>query len=285
VKPTIGIIGTGKVGSTLARLWNQAGYAITAVYNRTPQKAEYLMQYIPSVQVVSNAASVVHLADIVVLCVGDDAISQVTTTLTDLDWRGKIALHTSGALSMDVLQGLADSGALIGSLHPAFPFADVDTAVQCLAGTTFAIEASHQLVQQRLIELVESINGQVLLIPTGKKALYHAALVLASNYTVTLYAVAETILLSLGAQQSIADNALNTLVEATVQNIRDMGIPGALTGPLSRADVGTIQSHLSVIDDETVKTVYKGLARLSFPMLRERGIDITQIEQVLQDDT
>jgi predicted short-subunit dehydrogenase-like oxidoreductase (DUF2520 family) len=285
VRQSIGIIGTGKVGSALARLWNQTGYAITALYNRTPQKAEQLLQHIPSAKAVDNAASVVQLADIVVFAVSDDALTQIAATLSNLDWRGKIAIHTSGAASINVLDALTDAGAMLGSLHPVFPFADIDVAVQRLTGSTFAIEASQLLVQQRLTELVQSINGQVLLIPAGKKALYHAALVLASNYTVTLYAVAESILTSLGAQRSIADNALNVLLEATLQNIREQGIPQALTGPLTRADIGTIKSHLEALDDGILQVVYRGLARLSYPMLRERGVDITHIEEVLQDDT
>jgi predicted short-subunit dehydrogenase-like oxidoreductase (DUF2520 family) len=281
----IGFIGTGKVGSTLARLWNQTGYAVTAVHNRTSQKVEQLVQHIPTVKVVDNAAAVVELADIVLIAVSDDSISQVVAHISGSDWNGKIVIHTSGAASPDVLQPLADMGAMTGSLHPVFPFADTDTAVESLAGATFGIEASQPLVQQRLSELVESLNGQVLLIPTGKKALYHAALVLASNYTVTLYAIAESILVSLGAQQSTADNALSVLVEATVQNIRTQGIPKALTGPLIRADAGTIQAHLEALEDSTLKAVYTGLARLSYPMLRERGVDIIQIEQVLREQT
>ena len=285
MQPRIGIIGTGKVGCTLARLWNQAGYEITAVYNRTPEKAEMLVQHIPLAQVVKSPPVIAAMADIILLTVRDDALQQITSKLSDFDWSGKIAVHTSGAASIDVLQEIVDAGAMVGSLHPIFPFADVETAIRDLQGSTFAIEASDERVQQRLTELVESLRGQILLIPLGKKPLYHAALAIASNYTVTLYAIAESILVSLGAKRAVADNALNVLIEATVKNIQQQGIPQALTGPLTRADVSTIQAHLNAIDDETLGTVYKGLARLSYPMLQERGIDITQIEQVIQENT
>lgn len=284
MQPRIGVIGTGKVGSTLARLWNQAGYDIAAVYSRTPEKAEMLVRHLPSTQVVKSATIVVEKSDIVLLTVSDDALPQMASKLIDTDWHGKIAIHTSGVASLDVLQSLVNTGADVGSLHPIFPFADVETAIRDLPCSTFAIEASNDVVQQRLTELVESLKGYMLLIPSGKKALYHAALAIASNYTVTLYAIAESILVSLGAKQSTADNALNVLMEVTVKNIQQQGIPQALTGPLTRADVGTIQAHLNAIDDETLRAVYKGLAQLSYPMLQERGVDVSQIEQVLQDD-
>jgi predicted short-subunit dehydrogenase-like oxidoreductase (DUF2520 family) len=284
MQPRIGIIGTGKVGCALARLWNQTGYEITAIYNRTPEKAEMLVRHIPSAQVVKSPTVVVEMADIILLTVSDDAISQIANKLSDFDCSGKIVVHTSGAASLDVLQGLVNAGAIVGSLHPIFPFADVETAMRDLPSSTFAIEASDDLVQQSLTELVESLKGQILLIPSGKKALYHAALAIASNYTVTLYAIAEAILVSLEAERSVADNALNVLVEATLKNILEQGIPQALTGPLTRADVGTIQAHLNAIDDDMLRNVYKGLARLSYPMLQERGVDTTQIEQVLQEN-
>jgi predicted short-subunit dehydrogenase-like oxidoreductase (DUF2520 family) len=285
MQPRIGIIGTGKVGCTLARLWSQAGYEVSAIYNRTAEKAEMLMRFIRSAQVVKSPTIVVEMADIIFLTVNDDALPQIASKLSDFECRGKIVVHTSGAASLEVLQGLVDAGALVGSLHPIFPFADVETAVRDLLGSTFAIEASNELVQQRLTELVESLKGQILLIPAGKKALYHAALAIASNYTVTLYAIAESLLVSLGAERSVADNALNVLVEATMKNIQQQGIPQALTGPLSRADVGTIQAHLDAIDDDMLRIVYKGLARLSYPMLQARGVDITRIERALQDKT
>jgi predicted short-subunit dehydrogenase-like oxidoreductase (DUF2520 family) len=139
------------------------------------------------------------------------------------------------------------------------------------------------MLQQWLMELVHVLNGQIIMIPAGQKALYHAALAIASNYTVTLYAIAQALLISLGAERSVVNNALNVLVEATVENIRQQGIPQALTGPLSRADVTTIQSHLAAIDDETLRSVYKGLARLSIPMLEQRGVNVRLLHSILQD--
>jgi predicted short-subunit dehydrogenase-like oxidoreductase (DUF2520 family) len=137
-------------------------------------------------------------------------------------------------------------------------------------------------LRKNLYELVSALDGKAFMIPQGKKALYHAALAIASNYTVTLYAIAEQILIELGADKDTADNALNILVHATVQNILVDGIPKALTGPLSRADVGTIQSHLDALEDETLRTAYQSLARLSYPMLQKRGIDPKLIEQILR---
>lgn len=282
MRPAISIIGTGKVGTTLARLWNKREYKIVSLYNRTPEKAKQLARD-TGAKFAESLGDAVENADIVFLTVPDDAIETVAKDLQGLNWQGKAVVHTSGVATIDKLAILVDSGAMIGSLHPAFPFSDVASAMENLSGATFAIEADNSLLKQWLEDLVTVLNGQVIMIPLGKKAQYHAALVFASNYTVSLYAIAKNLLKALNADSSAIDNALMVLLQATVDNIRKQGIPDALTGPLSRADTGTIESHLNTLDDETLKQVYIALARLSYPMLEQRGINTQTIEEIFRD--
>jgi predicted short-subunit dehydrogenase-like oxidoreductase (DUF2520 family) len=282
MKPVLGIIGAGKVGQTLARLWVQAGYTIGAVYNRTPAPAEHLARHVHATAV-ATAQEVVERADLILLTVPDDAIESVAKQLAASHLAGKGVIHTSGAADKQVLSALAAQGAMTGSLHPAYPFADVEAAVQGLAGATFALEAEDDTLVFWLTEMVQALNGVVLRIPPGGKALYHAALVIASNYAVTLYAAAERLLLTLSEDRAAVDGALNALVGATVSNLRTQGIPDALTGPLVRGDVGTIASHLTTLEeqDEQLAKVYRDLARLTFPILPARGISTEAIESLL----
>lgn len=282
MRPAISIIGTGKVGTTLARLWFKMGYKIEAVYNRSPEKAKQLALD-TGARLVDSPGDAVENADIVFLTVPDDAIETVAMELQNVSWQGKAVVHTSGVASIDKLAVLVESGAMTGSLHPAFPFADVNSAMENLSGATFAIETNNSLLEQWLGELVTVLEGKVIKIPPGKKAQYHAALVFASNYTVSLYAIARNLLEDLNADSGAIDNALMVLLQATVDNIRKQGIPDALTGPLTRADTGTIDSHLNALDDETLKQAYIALARLSYPMLEQRGINTKTIEEVFRD--
>jgi predicted short-subunit dehydrogenase-like oxidoreductase (DUF2520 family) len=123
-------------------------------------------------------------------------------------------------------------------------------------------------------------------VPPGSKALYHAALVIASNYTVTLYAAAERLLLSMGADRAAADAALNALVGVTVENLRRQGVPDALTGPLVRADVGTLAAHLRALRDAdpALEEVYRALARLTYPLVEARGVSLDPIEHLLRQE-
>lgn len=281
-QPSLGIVGAGKVGCTLARLWNKAGYAIVAVNSRDVGKAERLARQVGA-QGAATPELVIEAADLTLLTVPDDVIEPLAVSLKVQSLMGKAVIHTSGAHDAGVLASLAAQGAMTGSLHPAFPFADVDTAIQKLPGATFAVEAESAQLRDWLQALVLVLNGRVMVIPPGQKATYHSALVFASNYAVTLYAIAEGLLVGIGAEQEAADGALNGLAQGTVHNLREKGIPAALTGPLTRADAGTIQRHLRSLEriDPQIATLYRELARLSLPMIRERGINTESLERVL----
>jgi predicted short-subunit dehydrogenase-like oxidoreductase (DUF2520 family) len=181
---------------------------------------------------------------------------------------------------------LAAQGVQVGSLHPAYPFSDVESALKGLPGATFAIEAADDPLLAWLCEMVTTLKGSILRIPPGGKALYHAALVFASNYTVTLYGLAESLLTGLGADKVAADHALNALVAGTVENLRVNGLPAALTGPLTRADVGTIAAHLQALEsvDQNLVEIYRQLTRVTYPLLQARGIALDEIERVLGQD-
>lgn len=282
MKPTLSFIGAGKVGQTLAVLWQRAGYSIQSVYSPTKAHAQQLAERVGAA-VADSPQEAASAAEIVFLTVPDDAIAPVAAELVTVGWQGQGVVHTSGAASLDKLEVLAAVGARTGSLHPAFPFAKVEEAVRELPGAAFATESSHEKLGSQLSELVAALNGTEIVIPQGGKAAYHAALVMASNYTVTLYAVAERMLAALGADKEASATALNALMLGTVKNLVQVGTPWGLTGPLTRADGGTIEAHLQAIDDDEIRAAYVQLARLTMPMLRERGVPLAQLEKTLQD--
>jgi predicted short-subunit dehydrogenase-like oxidoreductase (DUF2520 family) len=128
---------------------------------------------------------------------------------------------------------------------------------------------------------VQTLDGLVVDLPTGKKAQYHSALVFASNYVVTLYAVAQGLLAELDVSHEASKAVLNTLITGTVENLQLLGVPAALTGPLVRGDVGTIQAHLATLNGDT-HDLYKQLAWMTLPLVRAQGVDASIIEQILK---
>lgn len=286
-KPTIGIIGAGKVGQTLARLWNEAGYAISGVYSRDSVHAELLAWQVGA-EVMRTPVEVIQRSELTLLTVPDDVITPLAENIAlqigTEKLTGKAVIHTSGSRDKQALVALETIDMLTGSLHPAFPFADVDSAIAGLSGAAFAVEVSDPTLRDWLYGLVGALDGKVIDIPAGGKAQYHAALVIASNYTVTLYAVAQSLLMGVGASEQIAGVALNPLMQATLDNLRQTGIPVALTGPLVRADISTLETHMNALAhlDSHLLDVYIQLARLSYPMLEARGVDTQIIDSFLK---
>ncbi|MFZ9168152.1 NAD(P)-dependent oxidoreductase [Vulcanococcus sp.] len=69
-KPQIAFLGLGALGAPMARNLIQAGFAVT-VFNRTPDRMEPLLQ--AGAEGASNPADAVRQADLVLLCLSDDA--------------------------------------------------------------------------------------------------------------------------------------------------------------------------------------------------------------------
>ena len=319
-RPTIGVIGTGRVGQTLARLLHTKGYGVLAVYNRTRSTADALAAII-GCEALDTPEAVVGACDLTLLTVADDAISEMagmlansspvslspksgTLTLEDEDAPStkdsehrseidraasileyKAIVHTSGAHSLDSLRPLNAQGAMLGSLHPAFPFAHVETAIAGLAGASFAIEADSPILKDWLHDIVGAIGGYALDVQPEDKALYHAAMVIASNYTVTLYALAERLLSQLDARPEAIQAALLGILAPTVANIDSQGIPQALTGPLLRGDVKTIAAHLEALErsNPDIAAAYRVMARMTYPLVEARGTSTEAIEDLLSE--
>jgi len=273
-RPTLGVIGMGKVGTTLARLYIERGYTIAATSSRGTSV---------------SAHEVVRAADLTLICVPDDAIPSIVLSIVahESNLSEKAVVHTSGAHNARIIDWLTRQGARVGSLHPAYPFADVESAVTGLIGATFAIEAVDERLKRWLSDLVSAVDGHVIWLTADQKALYHAALCIASNYTVTLYDIAHGLLQGLGATQTSVDQALSVLMAGTVHNLQTKGIPDALTGPLVRGDIQTINAHLAALEavhTDIVYDLYRLLASMTLPMVRARGTSTEALEKLLAKD-
>jgi len=290
--PTIGIVGAGHVGSALPLSLKTCGFEIVSVFSRTPEHAAALAQQLNS-RVADSAAAVLTSADLTLLTVSDDVIERVATDAAEAITAGsvtpkiKAVVHTSGAHDRQALTALQQLGWMTGSLHPALPFADTaSSSGDRFSGVTFALEADDERLLMWMEQIAQALGANAFRLKQGQKALYHTALAMASNYTVSLYAFAEQLLTQAGFSEPAAESTLNALLHATVTNLEKKGIPDALTGPLVRNDTGTIRQHLNVLhrDAPAGVSAYRALARLTYPLLTARGVSTFHIEQLLQQD-
>lgn len=277
----IGFVGAGIVGQTLARGLAEKGYPVAAVASRSHASAVALAGRLPGCRAVNTAQAVAEEADLVFLTVPDDAIGTVAASVP---WRsGMAAVHCSGAMSLDVLSAAAAKAAWVGTFHPLQTFADADEALRSLPGSTFAIEGDGPLVST-LEEMAWALGGRPIRLPPGSKALYHASAVLACNYLVTLVQRATELWGAFGVAQEEALSALLPLLRGTVANLDRVGLPGALTGPIARGDVGTVQRHLEALAGTApdLADLYRQLGMHTIPIAMAKGSLATGPAQQLQ---
>jgi predicted short-subunit dehydrogenase-like oxidoreductase (DUF2520 family) len=87
--------------------------------------------------------------------------------------------------------------------------------------------------------------------------------VAASNYLVSLMDLSLRLMAEAGISGKSAIDVLYPLVKGTLSNIEKVGVPEALTGPISRGDVETVADHLSKMATAVpdLIPIYKSLGR------------------------
>lgn len=282
----VGFIGTGAVGSTLARAFAVAGVPAVAVANRSVERATALAVEIPGCTACSDDQTVVDRSDVVFLTVPDGAIRHVCD---QLEWTpGKSAVHCSGALSLDVLSTASNAGAQVGACHPFQTFVGIDREVESLTGCMFGVEASGPL-RQVLDDVVQRLGGWTVTVQFGDRSSYHLAGVLASNYLVTLAAEAANLLEDVGLTRDDALRGLLPILQETVKNLDVAGLPSALTGPIARGDTATVRRHLMTLADRHPELVplYVSVGARTLAIARELGSssdeELTELEYLLAE--
>lgn len=266
----IGFIGAGVVGTALAVRLHERRYDIVAAASRRLSSAENLAGNVPGCRSFENKQAVADASDLVFVTTPDDAIVQVAD---ELNWRaGQFVVHCSGADSLGPLEKARQDGATTGGFHPLQTFASVTHAIDNLPGSTFAIEAEGELLGT-LKAMAEALEGRWVVLGPGDKVLYHAAAVIACNYMVTLTRMAADLWETFGATPPEAIQALHPLLQGTVNNIVNVGLPDCLTGPIARGDLGTISKHLDALEERapSIAPLYRQLGLQTIPIALDKG--------------
>lgn len=266
-KPRVAIVGAGNLGSALALALQRAGYAIEAVIARSRgeslKKAQKLAKQVGAVA--STDLSGVR-AELIWFCVPDAAIARAARSLAEkVEWRGRVALHSSGALSSDELAALRSRGAAVGSVHPLMTF--VRGSRPSLAGVPFALEGDPAAVRLAR-RVVQDVGGHAYSIRKKDKAAYHAWGTFASPLFTALLATTEQVAVLAGVNRKAAKQRMIPIVLQTLANYAAFGAAGAFSGPIVRGDVDTVKRHLRVLRSiPAAREVYSDLARAALQYL------------------
>jgi len=268
--PKIGFIGAGTTGTALAVRLAQHQYPVTAVASRSLSSAEKLAARIPGCKAYGRAQEVADIASLVFITTPDDIISVVADSVQWHD--GQSVVHCSGAHSIDILEASKQLGARTGCFHPLQTFASVEHAIDNIPSSTFAIEAEEPLASL-LKKAAIDLEGDWVILKAGDKVLYHAAAVIACNYLVTLVKLSTDLWQTFDAPPAQAIKALMPLLQGTLSNIKNVGLPNCLTGPIARGDLGTISRHLGSLSKQapSLLDIYKELGLQTIPIALAKG--------------
>ena len=266
----LGFIGAGPVGTTFGVRLSEQGYAVAAVADISAAAAERFAKLVSGCRVFKNTQELVDTVDMVFITTADDFIPRVSS---ELKWRpGQMAVHCSGASTVQSIEAARYQGARVGSIHPCQTFAGIEQAIANLPGSTFAIEAEEPL-RTTLTEMARALRGDIVYLTSEDKVLYHTAAAMACNYFTTIVKLATDLWRNFGKTPADAIKAYMPLLRGTLANIETVGFPKCLTGPIARGDVATIRQHLAALEKYAPELLplYKELGAFTIPIGRDKG--------------
>ncbi|MCL2614794.1 MAG: DUF2520 domain-containing protein [Nocardioidaceae bacterium] len=240
----VGVVGAGRVGAVLAAALRAAGHHIVAVAGESDASRARAAELLPGVAI-DKPSAVSRSADLLLLTVPDDMLSNVVTMLADSGAirPGQHVAHTSGAHGLAILEPAARVGARVIALHPAMTFTGTAVDLERLHGCVFGLTAG-PLECDLAESLVRDLGGSPTWVPDEMRTLYHAGLAHGANHLVTLVSEAMGLLAAAGVDDTAG--TLRPLLEAALDNALAHG-DAALTGPIVRGDVKTVTAHLQEI--------------------------------------
>jgi predicted short-subunit dehydrogenase-like oxidoreductase (DUF2520 family) len=263
---SLNLIGAGRVGSTLARLWHDSGqYQVQDVLTRSASSASAAIDFIGAGRAVRHLREL-RAAEVWLLAVPDRQIAPVAAGLAQTmgNHPPAIAFHCSGALAAAELTPLRALGWSVASAHCLLSFATPQTALQQFTGTPCALEGDPLAVTE-LEPSFSAIGARCFALAAEHKLLYHAGAVFASNFAPVLQAVANQLWHDSGVPADVAARLNATLLKNVVDNILSLGPAGALTGPAARGDLALVQQQGAAVTawNATAGNAYVALSQLA----------------------
>src|SRR5580704_8945441 len=268
---TLSIIGAGRVGRALGRRLRELGWKIGAVVASSESSARKAVRSIGAGRSHAFLTRQVLAAQVIFITTPDRCTADVAEDLARIgaeELRGKIVLHTSGALSSEVLDSVRRCGAAVGSMHPLQTFSGVE--VPPLEGRVFTIEGDTAAVRMAR-QIARALGAVPVLIDGSKKPLYHAAGALAAGNVLALMEAATRLMTAAGMKRREAMRALLPLTRQVLENFERLGPRAAWTGPLSRGDYGVVAAHTEAMKDlpAEFRQAYEAVNRLAAVVLAQ----------------
>jgi predicted short-subunit dehydrogenase-like oxidoreductase (DUF2520 family) len=239
------IIGSGNVAQHLIKAFEKSNKInVAQAFSRNK---ENLSELLDSTKITNVYSEIIH-ADLYIISVSDNAISEVSK---NLPFHNKLVVHTSGSVAMTDLNDKNRKGVF----YPLQTFSkskEVD-----FREIPFCLETQNEADYQLLETVAESISDKIFNISSEQRKALHVAAVFVNNFVNHLYQIGNEIC----NENNIPFEILQPLISETSDKIKTLSPKEAQTGPAKRNDTQTINSHLNFLSDSTQKEIYKILTK------------------------
>jgi predicted short-subunit dehydrogenase-like oxidoreductase (DUF2520 family) len=264
----VAVVGPGRLGTLLTVATARAGRRPVAIAGGSPEARQRVAALVGGCRPYDVVTEAVAAADLVLVATPDDAVEAVVTELARHDVLGEDhqVVHVAGSLGLAPLRRAALAGARVAACHPAMTVPTGATDPDLLVGSAWAVTAAAE-DRGWARGLVEDLGGDPHDVPDDVRGLYHAGLAVGSNAAAAAVVVARQLLLAARIDDPTA--FLAPLVQRSVTNALSHGA-AALTGPVVRGDVGTVEGHLAALatDVPELAGAYRELSRVLLGRVR-----------------
>ena len=237
-------VGSGNVATHLGISLQKENYKVLQVYSRSVENAKKLAEKLSTD--FTNDLTQLKTADLIIVSVKDNAISEVLSQLKD-----SAIVHTSGSIGMDVFNGnFSDCGVF----YPLQTFnKEIDVNISEIP---FCIEGNSKKFEKQLIGIAKTLSNNVVSMNSEQRKLLHIAAVFACNFSNQMFSIADDLL----AEKNLDFEILLPLIKQTISKLDKNKPKDVQTGPAKRNDTSIIQEHINQIQNKEIKELYQKIS-------------------------
>lgn len=283
IDKSVTIIGTGALGSSLAKVFDEKGIIVYSLFNRSAESLEKLNEKINPAYSGRFPENFDQLGDIIFITTSDQNIKNVADELAELndEYPNKIVVHCSGTESSAVLASLKNKGASTASFHPNQTFTK-QSKPSDLKNIYFDIEGDERAAAL-LKQIAEKLGAHYFEVSQHAKPYLHAAGVMSSNYLFALLRLSADIAEMGGLERQNVIKAMLPLASKTIENARAAKqMSEAISGPIARGDDKTVAKHLELLrKDSKIYHLYRELGEETLKLAKQgRQLSDDELKQL-----
>lgn len=244
------IVGSGNVAFHLSKALLVADVQISQIAARNIEHAQEIAN-----QVNSGFVTFEHIdpnADIYILAIKDDALPSVAKFLFGKIDENALVIHTSGSMSISILEKYFDN---VGCIYPLQTFSKQKSINY--QSIPFFITSNLLSVQEILLSIASSISKNVSLINDNQRLALHIAAVFVCNFTNHMMTIGSEIL----HHHFLSFDILKPLIQETVEKAMKFDPIEVQTGPAVRKDVDVMKKHLKFLKHHPdFQNIYKDIS-------------------------